>query len=190
LGYILGDLFHKLIRSPWSGRPIFFRPKWKRTKFDIFFWGGQQVPLDRVNIDTAVCVSSRPSSKSDGRDRRYKTLRDQGCQMVCFQTKPPVWVHLGSPLNGKIFYDHLVHFVATCFISWQLGIRCSNSLKYSYFGIVCQEKSGNPVRDGVRCFNSPRWSKHCKGCLRKIGGCHGTFDLEVIFKLAPAYQLY
>jgi hypothetical protein len=24
----------------------------------------------------------------------------QGCQVVCFQTKPPVLVHLGSTLNG------------------------------------------------------------------------------------------
>jgi hypothetical protein len=47
--------------------------------------------------------------------------------MVYFQTKPPVLVQFGSPLNG-IFYDHLVYFVAIWFILWQFGIGCGNAL--------------------------------------------------------------
>jgi hypothetical protein len=57
------------------------------------------------------------------------SAKNQGCQMVCFQTKKfPIWVHFGGPyLDWKmflyfmatwnilwrfgIFYDHLVHFV-------------------------------------------------------------------------------
>jgi hypothetical protein len=41
----------------------------------------------------------------------------QGCQMVYFQTKTPIWVNFGEPWNGKgwhilwpfgIYYGHLV----------------------------------------------------------------------------------
>jgi hypothetical protein len=64
----------------------------------------------------------------------------QGCQLVCFQTKPPVLVHFGSSLNGKIS----IYFMTVCFISWQFGICFGNLLKYPHFGILCQEKSGNP----------------------------------------------
>jgi hypothetical protein len=72
---------------------------------------------------------------------------EQGCQMVCFQTKNPnlgkfwrvlhwkmlrslmaIWNMLRS--FGK-FYDHLVHFVLIWYI-------------FSGFGITYQQKSGNP----------------------------------------------
>jgi hypothetical protein len=44
----------------------------------------------------------------------------QGCQMVYFHTKIPIWVNLGGPWNGNCcyalwpfgkFYNHLVHLV-------------------------------------------------------------------------------
>jgi hypothetical protein len=50
-----------------------------------------------------------------------------------------------KPFERKSFYDHLVYFAAICFISWQLGICFGNSLKYPHFGILCQDKSGNPA---------------------------------------------
>jgi hypothetical protein len=72
----------------------------------------------------------------------------QGCQMVYFQTKNP---NLGKFLMAldwkmliyvmsiwyilrtfRIFYDHWVHFVIIRYI-------------FSGFGIMHQEKSGNPV---------------------------------------------
>jgi hypothetical protein len=68
---------------------------------------------------------------------------NQGCQMVCFQTKPPFWEPLELKKFG-IFYDHLVCTLCghLLFISWQFGICYGNSLKYPHFGILCQEKSG------------------------------------------------
>jgi hypothetical protein len=68
----------------------------------------------------------------------------QGCQMICFQTKN---INLGKfwrTLEWKmlkyfmairtvgVFYDHLVHFYV-------------NLVYFSGFGIMYQEKSGNPV---------------------------------------------
>jgi hypothetical protein len=71
----------------------------------------------------------------------------QGCQMVCFQTKNPDLGKFWRVLDWKmfkyfmaiwnifwrfeIFYDHSVHFVFIWYI-------------FSGFGIMYQEKSGNP----------------------------------------------
>jgi hypothetical protein len=70
--------------------------------------------------------------------------------MASFQTKPPVLVHFGSPLNGKFRYILLsfgipTHVVAICFISRQFGKCFGDSLKYPDFGILFEEKSGNPA---------------------------------------------
>jgi hypothetical protein len=82
-----------------------------------------------------------------------KNFLNQGCQMVCFQTKNPnlgkfcrvllwkilvyfmtIWSNL-RPL--QIFFGHLVYFV----VIWYIFIR---------FGILDQEKSGNPVLNAAR----------------------------------------
>jgi hypothetical protein len=76
-----------------------------------------------------------------------RSLVSQGCQMVCFQIKNPnlgkfwrvlqwkilayfmtIWPSLRSL---KIFYGHLVYFVVIWYI-------------FPHFGILYQEKSGNP----------------------------------------------
>jgi hypothetical protein len=75
---------------------------------------------------------------------------DQGCLMVCCQTKNPNLGKFWRVLQWKmlvyfkdtwsivrsfvIFYRHLVQFVVIWYIS-------------SSFGILYQEKSGNPVLD-------------------------------------------
>jgi hypothetical protein len=46
----------------------------------------------------------------------------QGCQMVCVQTKPPVWVHFGSPLNGKI----LMYFMIMGYTLWPFAFFHGN----------------------------------------------------------------
>jgi hypothetical protein len=72
----------------------------------------------------------------------------QGCQMVYFQTKIPLWEKIFRALDWKmliyfiaiwniletvdIFYDHSVHFVF-------IGYICSG------FGIMHQVKSGSPA---------------------------------------------
>jgi hypothetical protein len=79
-----------------------------------------------------------------------KRTPDQGCQIVCFQTNNPnlgkffrvlLWkilvyfMTIRSILRPlKIFYEHLVYFV----VIWYIFPR---------FGILDQEKSGNPAPD-------------------------------------------
>jgi hypothetical protein len=79
----------------------------------------------------------------------------QGCQMVCFQTKNPNLVKFWKVLLRKIlvyfmtiwsilrpleiFYGHLVNYV----VIWYIFLR---------FGILDQEKSGNP--DLATCVES------------------------------------
>jgi hypothetical protein len=47
--------------------------------------------------------------------------------------------------NFDIFNDHLVYFVAICFIAWQFGKCMGNSLKYRHLGIcIVSKKSGKP----------------------------------------------
>jgi hypothetical protein len=48
-----------------------------------------------------------------------------------------------------IFYDLLVHFADIRFILWQFGICCGNTLYYPNFGILYQEKSGNPAIESL-----------------------------------------
>jgi hypothetical protein len=45
-----------------------------------------------------------------------------------------------------IFNGHLVQFMVFCYILWVIGIVCGNLVYFSRFGILYQEKSGNPVR--------------------------------------------
>jgi hypothetical protein len=47
--------------------------------------------------------------------------------------------------NLGIFYDHLVYFKAIANILWPFGIFCGNLVYFPRFGILDQEKSGNPV---------------------------------------------
>jgi hypothetical protein len=93
-------------------------------------------------------VSSEPSDRFENLFFFGGKSSSQGCQMVCFQTKNPnlgkfcrvllwkilvyfmtVWSIL-RPL--QIFYGHLVYFV----VFWYIFPR---------FGILDQEKSGNPA---------------------------------------------
>jgi hypothetical protein len=46
-----------------------------------------------------------------------------------------------------IFYGHLVHFMVFCYILLTLGIVRGNLVYFPRFGILYQEKSGNPALD-------------------------------------------
>jgi hypothetical protein len=46
--------------------------------------------------------------------------------------------------DDGIFYGHLVHFTVFCYILWTFGIVRCNLVYFSRFGILYQEKSGNP----------------------------------------------
>jgi hypothetical protein len=44
-----------------------------------------------------------------------------------------------------IFYVHLAHFTIFCYILRTFGIDSGNLVHFSHFGILYQEKSGNPA---------------------------------------------
>jgi hypothetical protein len=46
--------------------------------------------------------------------------------------------------DDGIFYGHLVHFTVFCYILLTFGIVRGNLVYFSRFGILYQEKSGNP----------------------------------------------
>jgi hypothetical protein len=49
---------------------------------------------------------------------------------------------------GK-FYGHFVYFTAIWYSLWPFGIFCGHLGIFSHFGMLYQEKSGNP---GLRTF--------------------------------------
>jgi hypothetical protein len=46
--------------------------------------------------------------------------------------------------NLGLFYDHVVYFTAIEHILWPFGIFCGHLVFFPRFGILYQEKSGNP----------------------------------------------
>jgi hypothetical protein len=82
-------------------------------------------------------------SDADGRP-------DQGCQMVCFQTQNPNLGKFLRVLDWKI----LIYLMAIWNILWRFGIFYGHLVRFvfiwytfSRFGIMYQEKSGNPGYD-------------------------------------------
>jgi hypothetical protein len=103
--------------------------------------------LQAVSMATAT-RAGMVSSKQLQTGSQSSGNTNQGCQMVCFQTKNPNLGKFWSVLQWKmlvylmsiwsilrpleLFYGHLVYFV----IIWYI---------FSRFGMLCQEKCGNPV---------------------------------------------
>jgi hypothetical protein len=52
--------------------------------------------------------------------------------------------------NVDIFYDHSEYFTDICNILRPFGTFCDNLVHFSHFGIMYQEKSGNPE---LECFS-------------------------------------
>jgi hypothetical protein len=73
----------------------------------------------------------------------------QGCHIVYFQTKNPNLGKHCRALDLKmlicIFYGHLEYFMAIWDILWPFGTFCVHLVHFSVFGIMYEEKSGNPV---------------------------------------------
>jgi hypothetical protein len=69
--------------------------------------------------------------------------QEQGCQMVCFQTKNPNLGKFCMALDWKMF----VYFMATWNILWRFGIFYDHLVHFSSFGFMYQEKSGNPEQE-------------------------------------------
>jgi hypothetical protein len=64
-----------------------------------------------------------------------------------------------APEDVGIFYGHLVHFTVFCYISWTFGIVRGNLGYFPPFGILYQEKSGNPELPSGRCRLTDRFLK-------------------------------
>jgi hypothetical protein len=65
--------------------------------------------------------------------------------------------------NLGIFYDYLVYFTAIGNILFPFGIFYGNLVYFSRFGILDQEKSGNPVPFFLRHFSSSPHFMHLAG---------------------------
>jgi hypothetical protein len=66
-----------------------------------------------------------------------------------FKPKIPIWVHFGGSCNGRCWYIlwpfwSILHpfGIGTYFVA--IGIFCGYLEYFSLFGILYQEKSGNP----------------------------------------------
>jgi hypothetical protein len=76
------------------------------------------------------------------------TILVQGCQMVSFWNQK---LQFGQNLEGlrwenvAIFCSHLESFMNIWDILWPFGTFCVHLVPFSGFGIMRQEKSGNPV---------------------------------------------
>jgi hypothetical protein len=97
--------------------------------------------------------------------------QDQGCQMVCFQTKNPDLGKFWRALEWKM----LVYFMTIWNILWPFGIIFGRLVKfvaiwYIFPILVClaQEKPGNPGQD---------WAKRSRHFgSRTYVGKTSTFD--------------
>jgi hypothetical protein len=69
--------------------------------------------------------------------------------------KSQIWVNFGglAKENLDIFYDHLVYFTAIGNILWPFGHLMVIWYISSRFGILYQEKSGNPAQEWFRRRN-------------------------------------
>jgi hypothetical protein len=66
--------------------------------------------------------------------------------------------------NFDSFFNLLASFVAICFILWQFGIFCGRLLHIPHFGVLHQEKSGNPALDIEHCFDESFCDCHHHCC--------------------------
>jgi hypothetical protein len=110
---------------------------------------------------------------------------NQGCQMVCFQTKNPNLGKFWRALDWKmlicfmviwnilwpfgIFYDHLVQFVFIWYI-------------FPVFGIMHKEKSGNPASGQSTSSKKNKLKKVLANtCFRFVGPTFDSVILSWIF---------
>jgi hypothetical protein len=73
-----------------------------------------------------------------------------------FKPKVQIWVNFGGLFwmeDVGRFYGRLVYFTAVGYILWPLGIFCGHWVYSSLFGMLYQEKSGNPAA-------CPFWGKN------------------------------
>jgi hypothetical protein len=112
--------------------------------------------------------------------------RKQGCQMVCFRTKNPTlgkfwrvlqrkilayFINIWSLLRPlEIFYGHLVYFVVIRYI-------------FPRFGILYQEKSGNPGRKSDPAKSTRRFFEKTRNTCFQVVFFLGVFKFHRVLKI-------
>jgi hypothetical protein len=117
----------------------------KKTKFRQKVESG-----NNENLNAAFILSASQETSN---------CQNQGCQMVCFQTKNPKFGYFLEGLligNVGILYDHLKYFI--WYNLWPFGIGSLRSFCYVFPVLVCldQEKSGNPGQNSTRSYLFPQ----------------------------------
>jgi hypothetical protein len=104
----------------------------------------------------------------------------QGCQMVCFQTKNPKFGYILDGhwmVNVGKFYDHLEHFMAIWYNLWPFVIACDHLLYFSPFGMFGPRKIWQPWFTAFETMLMRVWN-----CLRrKMTSCfsQGTNSVHI-----------
>jgi hypothetical protein len=132
-------LMKKVTMSPWRcGLCMCICTKWHRLRLRILKMGDYLC----MYLYTYTCVDQKTILL-------YKETRS-GLPDGLFSNQNSKF---GKILEGLavedvgIFYGHLVHFTVFWYILLTFGIVCGNLVYFSRFGILYQEKSGNPGRD-------------------------------------------
>jgi hypothetical protein len=72
--------------------------------------------------------------------------------------------------NADIFYGHLEYFTVVWYILWLFGNVVVIWYIFPSFGILCQEKSGNPGKIVHRLLLTKGRLKPRPGCISMPGG--------------------
>jgi hypothetical protein len=90
--------------------------------------------------------------------------------------------------NLGVFYDHLVYFTAIGNILWPFGIFCGHLVYFPCFGILYQEKSGNPDPTEVQ-ESRVRFYTNCSLYFLKLFFCPGDNILARFDNIAHVPQV-
>jgi hypothetical protein len=83
-----------------------------------------------------------------------------------------IWVYLEGPRNGKCRYILLEYFTTIWHVLWHFGILCSDVVYFlRFFGMLYQEKSGNPARNCAHLTDGFLGGRHVSPENKSIASC-------------------
>jgi hypothetical protein len=130
LGYSLGDFFTNSSGHPGYRRLPDLGRRWSYTLYRVTGLG-EFSPIGRLfTLDSLYIGVARVA------------------RWFVFKQKIPIWVNFGVPY---VDWKRLIYFMTICNISWTFGIFKDHTVHFVFiwyifsdFGIMYQEKSGNP----------------------------------------------
>jgi hypothetical protein len=152
--FTLGALFHPWPTSPRGGAKIKTKQASARVYAEVLLKMHSQLDgTDVINLLVSGLQRLAGEGGSEGLGRKFGqsffSLR-QGCQMVSFRTENPNFGKLLRVLQWKM----LVYFMAIWsifntiwHILWPFGISSLVLVHFTNFGMLYQEKSGNPAAE-------------------------------------------